>query len=158
MKRTLVISAMAATTMMGLSMQNANASKKDPVNPKTAKAIIRQDFPQAEHLTWRKQGKNLIATFTEYGNRVTATYSANRKLASTLVWSSDGDMPFEIRTDIAKKYTGYAVQCVKEYISKKRRYYYIILNKRNKNQLDWVSLQSDSRGELVVIQKLHQTI
>lgn len=157
MKRILVISAMAAATLIGFSTQNANALEKDPVNAKTAKAI-HQDFPQAKHLAWRKQGKNLVATFNAFGSKVTATYSPNGKLSSTLIWHYDGDMPFEIQTDLAKKYAGYAVQCVKQYIDKKGQRYYILLNRRNGNRVDWISLQSDSRGKLAVIQKLHQVI
>lgn len=157
MKRIFIISAMAAAAIISLSIQNVNASEKDPVDAQPVKAL-QQDFPQAEHLTWRKKGETLIATFNEYGNKVTATYSPNGKLSSTLIWNSDGDIPFEIRTNIAKKYVGYSIQCVKEYIDRKGRSYYILLNRREGNQVSWINVQSDSRGDLTVIQKLHQTI
>lgn len=157
MKKMLVISAMTAVTLIGLTAPNVNASEKDPVNAKTAKAF-HQDFPQARHLTWRKQGKTLVASFNAYGSKVTATYSPKGKLSCTLIWNYDGHMPFEIQTNIAQKYDGYIVQCVKQYINKKGRNYYILLNRRIGNRVDWISLQSDSRGELQVIQKLHQFI
>lgn len=157
MKRIHVISAMAIAAVIGLSIPNANALEKDPVTAKTAKAV-HQDFPKAKHITWRKQGRNLIATFNVYGSQVTATYSPNGTLSSTLIWNYNGDMPFEIRTKIARKYAGYAVQCVKEYIDQKGRNYYILLNRRNGNQVDWINLQSSNGEELVVLQKLHQII
>jgi hypothetical protein len=158
MKKTFLITACAAICFAAFLSQNAHASSREKIkdpDPGTTKAI-HQDFPQAKQITWKREGKNLIATFDMYESKVTASYDSEGRLLSTLILVSGKNLPFEIRTKLAQKYPDYEIQCIKEYMDKQEDSYFFILKKQEGDQINWLHIKSIDRKGFITLQKLHQ--
>ncbi len=160
MKKLITVSALVIACMVTINVQCVNAGHLEEGKKPDSKMIkaAHRDFPQAEKIVWVESGGNHIAKFNSCNRKITATYSPKGKLLSTLIYSAAEDIPFETQTNLVKKYPDYAVQCMKEFITRDGRNYYFLLKNQKGSLVKWLRIKSNGYGDFVVLQKLHQTI
>ncbi len=160
MKNPISASVMVLICTIAFSFQDANANffKKNKVPDVKIAQNMHQDFPQAKQITWEEDQGTFEARFNDGATKITAAYDREGNLLSTLIYNPSGYIPFEMKTNLDKRFPHYAVQCMKEFITQTDHNYYFILKNQKKNRENWLSIKSDGNGHFTVLQRLHENI
>ncbi|WP_336516376.1 hypothetical protein [Pollutibacter soli] len=125
MKKLFIISAAAIISAGAAHAQSSvsNADKHSQENPASKKEKkeehkkhdvssvsmmhFKEDFENAQHVSWQKEGAFDVASFTKNGKPLSAYYDTQNKLVGTTSQASFSDIPARAQQIINSKYADY---------------------------------------------------
>lgn len=158
MKKTFFLSVMTFMVAMAVTPQTSYANKEMKAPGSKFERAFFQQFPQASQVVWSEDQGKFVVRFNSYNREVTAVFDNHASLISTLIYSDSRYIPFDLQSSLAKKYPGYAVQCMKEFITKDSHSYYFLLRYEKENKVKWLNVKSDGNKSFLVIQQLQETV
>jgi hypothetical protein len=154
MKKQKVIPGWLFMVGLALSTPGSFASNIHDVTPKSKSILnLRQRFPDATDVIWREERNTFTAYYTIRGEKAISHFREDGSLDFTLLYLKKEELPIPIYVAIKKKYKGFKVTNVEEYLSKGADYYAVLIE--SKTAL--ISLKTDNNNNIEVLQELKKS-
>jgi hypothetical protein len=127
------------------------ADRSRNINEKLLQSF-RERFPNAEQIVWNELADTYVVNFVEDGIRSHITYRKDGEFVSASRYYLEQNLPYYLVINIKKKYPGKKIYGVTEISSASGIEYYIKLE----DARIWMTLESDSRGDLHVVEKFRK--
>lgn len=121
------------------------------VNEKLLQSF-KENFPQAEQVTWKELPLNYEVSFVENGIRTSITYEKDGNFVSSTRYYQERNLPYYLLINIRKKYPEKKIFGVVELSTIEAIDYYIKLE----DAKVWTTIKMDSEGNLSLVEKLQK--
>ena len=113
---------------------------------------FKETFPNAEKVVWSEGPDNYFVSFTEEGVLNSITYHKDGEFVSSMRYYQERNLPYYILVNIKRKYPGKKIFGLSEISSADTILYYVKIEDDKR----WMTVMSDSHGDLCVVEKFRK--